>query len=178
MTVFIITMLVITTLALSYILFSALIKYGVFDDTYDNLLISADEARKLIYDEKREISEELKKINKNIVDTAKCGKYSIWCNKYSLHKETIEALKNQGYKIFPNWISWEDYRHIKFKKGEQSNMMKEDMNKMKEDIINRFNRDESTEQLLKDSGIMKLKPYETFEVMANVFADVVNKLEK
>lgn len=57
-------------------------------------------------------------------------------------------------------------------------MAKTEMDKIKEDIINRFNRDESTEQLLKDSGIMKLKPYETFEVMANVFADVVNELEK
>ena len=51
-------------------------------------------------------------------------------------------------------------------------MTKEEMNKIKEDIINRFNRNEPTEQLLKDSGIMNLKPYELFKVMASVYNEL------
>lgn len=55
-------------------------------------------------------------------------------------------------------------------------MSKTEMNKIKEDIINRFNRNESTEQLLKDSGIMNLKPYESFKVMASVYNEIFGKL--
>lgn len=51
-------------------------------------------------------------------------------------------------------------------------MTKEEMNKIKEDIINRFNRNEPTEQLLKDSGAMNLEPYETFKIMASVYDEL------
>ena len=55
-------------------------------------------------------------------------------------------------------------------------MSKTEMNKIKEDIINRFNRNESTDQLLKDSGIMNLKPYESFKVMASVYDEVFGEI--
>ena len=51
-------------------------------------------------------------------------------------------------------------------------MTNTEMDTIKEDIINRFNRNEPTEQLLKDSGIMNLKPYESFKVMVSVYNEL------
>lgn len=55
-------------------------------------------------------------------------------------------------------------------------MSKTEMNKIKEDIIKRIDRNEPTEQLLKDSGIMNLKPYESFKVMASVYDEVFGEI--
>lgn len=51
-------------------------------------------------------------------------------------------------------------------------MTNTEMDTIKEDIIKRIDRSESTEQLLKDSGIMNLKPYESFKVMASVYNEL------
>lgn len=56
--------------------------------------------------------------------------------------------------------------------AQQLNMTNTEMDTIKEDIINRFNRNEPTEQLLKDSGIMNLKPYESFKVMASIYNEL------
>ena len=51
-------------------------------------------------------------------------------------------------------------------------MTNTEMDTIKEDIINRFNRHEPIDQLLKDSGAMNLEPYETFKIMASVYDEL------
>ena len=50
-------------------------------------------------------------------------------------------------------------------------MKKEEMNKIKEDIINRIDRGEPVDDVLKNSGVMQLNIYDVI----NIFADVWNE---
>lgn len=48
-------------------------------------------------------------------------------------------------------------------------MTKEEMNKIKEDIIKRIDRGESTDDVLKNSGAMQLNVWEVFTIFADIF---------
>ena len=50
-------------------------------------------------------------------------------------------------------------------------MTKEEMNKIKEDIINRIDRGEPVDDVLKNSGVMQLNVWDVL----NIFADVWNE---
>ena len=48
-------------------------------------------------------------------------------------------------------------------------MTKEEMNTIKEDIIKRIDRGESTDDVLKNSRVMRLKVWEVFNIFADIF---------
>lgn len=48
-------------------------------------------------------------------------------------------------------------------------MTKEEMNNIKEDIIKRIDRGESTDDVLKNSGAMQLNVWEVFTIFADIF---------
>ena len=48
-------------------------------------------------------------------------------------------------------------------------MTKEEMNKIKEDIIKRIDRGESTDDVLKNSGVMQLNVWEVFNIFVDIF---------
>lgn len=92
------SVLFIIALCAVYILF-AVIQLALYDNTKDELLMSADEARKLMHGNDKQILKELKKINKKISNCAVNGS-TCYINYFdNLSSKTIDELKKKGYKV-------------------------------------------------------------------------------
>lgn len=74
------------------------------------------------------------------------------------YKMTEELCCNPLITIHEDW--W---------KREESDMSKTEMDKIKEDIVNRIDRGEPVDDVLKNSGVMQLNTWDVINIFADIF---------
>ena len=107
--------MIVVVLSATCAFLSVVVDLGMPNDTKDELLISADDARKKLHGNKKRIAKELKKINKDILYCVAQGRtsYTNYCGGF-LCPETIDELEKKGYQISVQWadggyiISWKE----------------------------------------------------------------------
>ena len=112
MIVIVASVLFIIALCAVYVLFLT-IQLALYNNTKDDLLMSAHEARNFNRN-KKQIIAELKWINKKISKRASHGYTHYFNLDVNLHQETIDELKKKGYNVQTsklcgyNLISWKE----------------------------------------------------------------------
>lgn len=105
--------IVVCTLSAIFAFLSVAADLGFPNNTKDDLLMSAHEARNLNRN-KKQIIAELKWINKKISKRASHGYTHYFNLDVDLHQETIDELKKKGYNVQTsklggyNLISWKE----------------------------------------------------------------------
>lgn len=91
--------MIVVVLSAACAFLSVVVDLEMLNDTKDKSLMSADDARKLMHGNDKQILKELKKINKKISNCAVNGS-TCYINYFdNLSSKTIDELKKKGYKV-------------------------------------------------------------------------------